>query len=123
MIGEKGLGWELQWHRSGGESVCVGLSRPVVHGLATAFVAAAAIAVGCGLVGGLDRIASRGGLAAVAAENRALLVRRDALRERLQELGASFEEGADRGRSGDDDGARRDPNVPRSGFRSAPEPD
>lgn len=123
MIGEKGLGWELQWHRTGGESVRVVLSRPMLHGLATAFVAAAAVAVGCGLAGGLDRIGLRGGLAAAAAENRALIVRSEALRERLQELGTPFEEASNRGRASEDDLARQVPNAPRSSGRPTPEHD
>lgn len=121
MIGEKGLDWELQWHRTGGESVRVVLSQPMVRGLASAFVAAAAVALGCGLAGGLDRIGLRGGLVAAGAENRALIVRSAALRERLQELGDPFEVDGDRGHAGRDDGASAFPSARPPGGRPTPE--
>jgi hypothetical protein len=76
--------WELQWHRAGGGRIVrVALTERVVYGLAAAFVAVAAIAVGGGLASGLDRIGARDALAASRVENRMLSTRQAALSDRL----------------------------------------
>jgi hypothetical protein len=118
---ENGLRWELQWHRAGAGSVRVGLSESMARGLATALVAAVAVAVGCSLANGLERIGARDALAAVSAENRALSLRREALRQRLTELDRRFEADGARGRAGEvDGGAGVVPNAPPTGGGSRP---
>lgn len=120
MVG-KALGWELQWHRAGGDCVRLVLSPPVARGLATALVAGAAVALGCGLVGGLERIGARDDLAAASAENRALGLRREALRERWVELDERFEADRTGLRAVESDGGSRDlPGAPPAGGKTRP---